>query len=173
MPGRRGDVFFQLEETGDFMKQLTGERILGAATVLVGAGAMRHAVTLGFRLNDEDMGVGLFPLIVGGCLVLCGLYQLAAAGRAAQHYRPLDSGQIGQIVRVFAGLVAYAAAMEYLGYMAATFLFVIFLTRLLGAGSWARTVAMAAVTAVVFALVFQTWMQMPLPAGLLDLQGVL
>jgi hypothetical protein len=154
------------------MKQLTGERILGAATILVGAGAMRHAVTLGYRLNDEDMGVGLFPLIVGGCLVLCGLYQIAAAAGVAQYYQPLAREQVGKVVRVFAGLVAYAAAMEYLGYLVATFLFVIFLTRLLGARSWWRTLATAAVTAVVFMLVFQVWMQMPLPAGLFDFRGV-
>jgi hypothetical protein len=155
------------------MKQLTGERILGAATVLVGAGAMLHAVTLGFRLNDEEMGVGLFPLIVGGCLVLCGLYQLFVAGKIAGNHQELDNRQIWMIFRVFASLVVYALLIEFLGYLIATFLFVAFLTRLLGAPSWGKTLATAAITAVAFALLFQTWMQMPLPSGLLDFQGVL
>lgn len=155
------------------MKQLTGERILGAATILVGCGAMRHAVTLGFRLNDEDMGVGLFPLLVGGCLVLCGLFHLATAGRFQQKSEPLDGGKIRLIATVFAALVVYTAVMEYLGYLIATFLFVMFLTRLLGSKSWWKTVLTAAVTAAVFGLVFQTWMEMPLPAGLFSFQEVL
>ncbi len=155
------------------MKQLTGERILGAATVLVGAGAMAHAVTLGFRLNDEDMGVGLFPLIVGGCLVLCGVYQILSAGRVAQSHQSLDAGQVWKLFQVFAGLVVYAILIEFLGYMIATFVFVAYLTKFLGAKSWGKAILTAVVTAVVFALVFQTWMQMPLPAGLFEFQEVL
>lgn len=155
------------------MKQLTGERILGAATALVGIGAMLHAVQLGFRLNDEDMGVGLFPMIVGGCLVLCGIYHVLSAGAIKQHYQPLDNGQLAMLAKVFAGLVVYVIAMNFLGYFIATFLFVAYLTRLLGAKSWLRTLLLAVVSAVVFTYVFQVWMQMPLPTGILDLQEVL
>ena len=155
------------------MKQLIGERILAGITILLGIGAMLQAVQLGYRLNDQDMGVGLFPLLVGGCLVCCGIYHIVSAGRIPKTYQPLTNQQTRLIVSVFLGLVACVLLMEYAGYFVATFLFVGYLAKLLGEASWYKTLLLAAVTALVFAFVFELWMQLPLPVGFFSLQEVL
>jgi hypothetical protein len=77
------------------------------------------------------------------------------------------------IVSVFLGLVACVLLMEYAGYFIATFLFVAYLTKLLGEASWYKTLLLAAVVALAFAFVFEIWMQLPLPAGFFSLQEVL
>jgi hypothetical protein len=155
------------------MKQLTGERILAGITILLGIGAMLQAVQLGYRLNDQDMGVGLFPLIVGGCLVCCGIYHIVSAGRIPKTYQPLTNQQTRLIVSVFLALVGCVLLMEYAGYFAATFLFVAYLTKLLGEPSWYKTLLLAAVAALAFVFVFEIWMQLPLPTGFFSLQEVL
>jgi ABC-type nickel/cobalt efflux system permease component RcnA len=66
---------------------------------------------------------------------------------------------------MFAVLVAYVAALPYLGFLPATALFVLVLLRSLGTYSWGRTLVLAAVMAVVSHVVFIHWLGMPLPAG--------
>lgn len=154
------------------VNQTTGERILSMVFILLGVGAVIHAFSLGVLLNDEDMGVGLFPFIVGAGIVICGLGQLATASKAKPFYQCLSREQTQRVLRVFAGMVVYIFSMNYLGYLVATFLFVVYLTRLLGAAQWKNVFGIALAVAFSFSLVFQQWMQMPLPVGWFDILGM-
>ncbi|MEO1018958.1 MAG: tripartite tricarboxylate transporter TctB family protein [Pseudomonadota bacterium] len=66
-------------------------------------------------------------------------------------------------------LIAYAAALEPVGFPLATFVAVIFLARFLEA-TWRQCVLVGAILAVLLYVVFDPLLGLPLPLGLLELR---
>jgi hypothetical protein len=119
------------------------------------------------RLRDSWQGAKLMPAALAVVFVALGIGHLvpssADAARASLEWP--DAATQRRVILMFAVLVAYVAALPYLGFLPATALFVLVLLRSLGTYSWGRTLVLAAVMAVVSHVVFIHWLGMPLPAG--------
>jgi putative tricarboxylic transport membrane protein len=141
------------------------EALLGSLTALIGAGVAVNGWQLGFSLDAE--GAGLFPGLVGICLVLCGLVQVATAKTSEPGASELSDVPWPLVLKTFGLLVVYVVLVDILGYFLATLLFAAAQAWLLGARGWIKLGGFAVLTSVAFTFVFQVWMQMPLPTGVL------
>jgi putative tricarboxylic transport membrane protein len=122
-------------------------------------------------------GPGVFPLLAGVALLLVAIWQLVGAGTpksspaallpgpgcpagpapaAPPHRAPLAMTGV---------LVAYAASIGVLGFLAASAALVVVAARLMGAREWWRPVLLAVVVVIATHLVFATWLGVPLPPG--------
>lgn len=141
------------------------EAVLGTLTLLLGVSVVIAGWKLGVSLSAE--GAGLFPCVVGVSLVLCGLVQIAAAPSTRADGQDLAAISWVMVAKTFGWLVAYVLLVDFLGYFAATSVFLLVQMWMLGARGWLKLAAMALGTALAFTFVFEIWMQMPLPEGLL------
>lgn len=153
-------------------KDVTGV-VLGVVTALIGLVAIVHGWELGCAVTAEGLGIGLFPLIVGIFLVIAGIYQAFSVKLRRESIDMLSRRQASRVAAVYGSLVVYAAVVQPLGYLPATVIFLFVQSWLLGARDWLKIGGVALGAALSFFWVFQIWMQMPLPRGILELLGVL
>jgi hypothetical protein len=140
--------------------------VLGAAALLEGRRlyALREQMVAGAVVGDDT-----FPLVVGlAFLVLGGHFLFLARDRAL----PVGFGQ-GAVRRrmLWSGavLIAYSAAVPYLGYTVSTFLGSLGLFRTMGGYGWSICLLLAAIATGALYLAFRVWLLQPLPAGLLGI----
>jgi len=115
-------------------------------------------------------GPGAFPLVAGlallalaGCQVIATLRGPSAAHvssvepeRSPERRGPLLMGGL---------LVAYAASVGTLGFLAASFVLVVLAARLMGLPGWWRPALLATGVTAAVHLIFSAWLGVPLPAG--------
>ena len=142
---------------------------MSAAIVLFAFGAVTVLLSLSLPLGSLRMpGSGLFPLVLGAFLMSLAAVQIwterrrAPEGGAAAGPRG-DAPRVAAFMAVVVGTVALLPAV---GYLAASFLLVLGLLRVLGV-RWLVALAIAAVAAGLARVVFVGLLGIPLPAGLL------
>jgi putative tricarboxylic transport membrane protein len=64
-------------------------------------------------------------------------------------------------------LILYSVFLRDLGFLISTFILAIYLYRLLEPSEWTETLVAAVLTTLGFYLVFQVWLEVQLPRGLL------
>ena len=119
---------------------------------------------------------------MGGVLLLLAAWQLIRAllapkmpGRAGQQGHGIDA--LKKFLRDNAGeakvitltlmLVLYILMMKWIGFFVSTFLLVILTSRLMEAKDWGRPIALAAGTCLFCYLLFEVWIKLTFPRGLL------
>jgi putative tricarboxylic transport membrane protein len=147
--------------------------VLGFA-LLAAAGAYAVAVSLSLGLwRQNSPGEGLFPFITA-CAVtvfaLAGLAGLRGQPRVPAHpgyaEQPLRS-TVKRLAAYLAALVFYAAALDWLGFVLATILVVLFILRMAEGYNWRTTLTIAIGTAAGCHVLFVYWLGAILPAGAL------
>jgi len=143
------------------------QRVGAAFWLLVGLGFAVGGVQLGFG-GIAQPGPGFLPAVVGAILALLGATLLVGTltRRAADLRRAVRVAEWRQVLFVFGALIAYAAALNALGYVVTTFAFLLFLLRL-GRVRWRTSVVIAVLGVAVSHLLFATWLHVPFPSGLL------
>ena len=114
------------------------DRAAAAVLLLFGLGGTVEAYRLTIGAPGRP-GPGFFPFWLALALSLVALALLAAA--------------------------AYAGALEPLGFLLTTFLFLLFMLRAIEPRRWISSIAISAATAVASHLVFKVWLAVQLPAG--------
>ncbi|HEV8640611.1 MAG TPA: tripartite tricarboxylate transporter TctB family protein [Methylomirabilota bacterium] len=144
----------------------TRERVAAAVLLLFGlAGAVEAArLTVG---EPSRPGPGFFPfwLAVALCLVSLALLALPPRGRPTTAPTTLEPAHRARAVGTLLAGVAYAFALEPLGFLATTFLFLAFLFRAAEPQPWVVSVALSVTTAVLTYVVFKMWLGVQLPSG--------
>jgi putative tricarboxylic transport membrane protein len=113
-------------------------------------------------------GAGFFPAVLAGLLALISLLAFVNAARSANEAR-LDAERLTwkKIVATVSSLLVFGLAFESLGYLLATFLFVIFLLRGVEQRSWALAITVAFSASFLSYVVFGFLLGTPLPTGFL------
>ncbi|OGL19472.1 MAG: hypothetical protein A3F92_09940 [Candidatus Rokubacteria bacterium RIFCSPLOWO2_12_FULL_71_22] len=110
--------------------------------------------------TPADPGPGMLPLLLAATLAVLGA--AAALGRRW----PAPSPTAGRrAIAVAALLVAYPAALPWLGFAVTTALALFLLARALGPVSSVRLAAFALVTSAAAVLLFRQLLAVPLPRG--------
>jgi hypothetical protein len=78
---------------------------------------------------------------------------------------PAAPGARVRLVAVVGALFAFTAVLERLGFVAATFLLMVVLFRVVERHRWAIVVAESATAAIASHLLFKTWLGVRLPPG--------
>ena len=148
-----------------------------------------YRLSLG-SLNDP--GPGMFPFIAGSVLCVLSMvewwnttraYQRAAHSLAqivdggadgaravsAEAVKPLFANRLGafKAAAIIVALLIYALAMEHLGFILSTTLFIAFLLWLVERQRWYVIVFGAVLSSMATYLVFKVWLETALPIGLL------
>lgn len=147
---------------------------------LIGVALLAFALVAGLATRDfpqipgQRYGAALFPLIISVGLGLCGVL-LVVSGlrqRATRPWLDLDAharmpGRLFNVVLVLAALVFYIVASEPLGFIPTAFLITAtLLVRL--RGRWISSLVIAAAATLVVHQVFNGWLLVPLPWGVLE-----
>jgi putative tricarboxylic transport membrane protein len=142
------------------------DRLAGLVLLVL---AVAYGVTAsGFQaMIGDPLGPAVFPLVLSIPLGAFSLYLLFRPDPEPNW--PWGVALLKQALAV-ATLLAYAYLLEPLGFVVTTLLAVVALGCLLGARLWHAAVAGAAIAVVLFVL-FNNFLSLPLPAGVLGYLG--
>jgi putative tricarboxylic transport membrane protein len=117
-------------------------------------------------------GPGFFPFVLAGALLLTSLALLVRARRGCRLTAPAPSTEEGAaarrpwvLVATVAALAIYIAIFERAGFIVATVALLTFLFGALARYRWPIAIAASVVVTLASYLVFSTWLQVRLPAG--------
>ena len=117
-------------------------------------------------------GAGFFPAFVGGILSLLSLGLLlktalekGSLSARQPFWKEKDSWV--KVSLVVGSLIFYMAFLEFLGYIATTILFILFLLKLVGKKSWLVSVVMAVLVSMGSYALFKMALGVYLPKGLI------
>ena len=153
------------------------DRLTGSFLVVLGT----FAAYGGSRLPPvpgQQVGPNVFPMVIGGGLVLCGILIALGIGRQLEDEAEADLAAIEgppvETARPFSGLrallppallVFYVAAADRLGFIV-TAAIVVFATALALGARWRLALPLAALAPFAVHFVFGKFLRVPLPPGL-------
>jgi putative tricarboxylic transport membrane protein len=142
------------------------DRAAAAVLLVVGLGGAIEArrLTIG---NPSHPGPGFFPFWLALALSLAALALLLRRAPAAPRPvgAPAERIRQGRVGLALAASAAYTVALDPLGFLLATFLFLLFLLGAIESRRSVSSIAISAATAVASHLVFKVWLGVQLPAG--------
>jgi hypothetical protein len=145
-------------------------RLIGHA-VLMAVGLVALAISLRLGVwRQNSPGEGLFPFLTA--LAMVGLSGAALArdwvkrrgtpGRATS-----DRSGLLRVAAYLGALVFYAASLEFLGFITASALTLVFILRFAERYLWLATLALTAATVIGCQILFVLWLGAILPTGTL------
>jgi len=147
-----------------------GDRIWGIVICALGVFYIVEGFNLPPAAIGDPLGPLTFPTILGFSFIACGVYLAVKPGpRPAQPV--LVRRYFLQILILFALLLVYSASISWLGYLLATFLFVLAGAFLMGERSWAKGVLLAAAFSTGVFILFVRVLTIPLPFGIMRMLG--
>lgn len=141
----------------------------GLLCLIVGLAFVAGGVRMGLGPLDAP-GSGFFPTMIGGILSALSLALLTATALGkmqAMEPRPFwkESNSWVKVSLVVLSLIFYMAALEYLGYIATTIVFILFLLRFVGKKGWGISLAMALLVSLGSYALFKIALGVYLPRG--------
>lgn len=138
-----------------------------AAVLLVfglGGAVAASRLTIG---EPARPGPGFFPfwLALALCPVALALLLRRAPGAPRPEGVVEERRRPGKAALALAASLAYAGALEPVGFLLTTFLFLFFLLRTIESRSWISSVTIAVVASAASHVVFKVWLAVQLPAG--------
>ncbi|MEV6040379.1 tripartite tricarboxylate transporter TctB family protein [Nonomuraea sp. NPDC052116] len=149
---------------------------LGLAVVVLGLGVLVVIGTLDVSAAASQLGIGprFFPMLVGGAMVLIGLFYVADVIRGGHGdpeesedvdvEAPTDWRSVGLVSGIF---LAFTALLNVLGWIIGASLLFFGLSLALGAEHKARTAVISVVVGLATYLLFVKGLGVSLPGGLL------
>ena len=149
---------------------------LGLAVVVLGLGVFVIAGTLDVSAAASQLGIGprFFPMLVGGAMVLVGLFYVIDVLRGGHGDpeesedvdvdAPADWRSVGLVSGIF---LAFAALLNVLGWIIGASLLFFGLSLALGAEHKVRAAVVAVVMGIATYLLFVKGLGVSLPGGLL------
>ncbi|HEX2554489.1 MAG TPA: tripartite tricarboxylate transporter TctB family protein [Microvirga sp.] len=110
-------------------------------------------------------GSGFLPLVYGALLALLSAGVILVPVLTGRGEAPLAGEPVRKPLVVTGALVAAAAALEPLGFVAAVFALLLFLYAVVERLPVVVATAVSAATAGALYVIFRTWLGVPLPAG--------
>lgn len=139
--------------------------------LVVGMGVTFGSLKVGFG-TFLSPGAGFITFFAGSMLCFLSLFLLIVSLRN----RDSDNGfeirwkglEGGKVIFVMALLGGYALLLQWLGFLITTFLLLLFLFRVKGTYSLRKVIGMSLLISIGTYLVFQVWLRVQLPKGILE-----
>ncbi len=143
--------------------------VASGVVVLIGALFIAFSIPMYAIKIGAGPGAGVFPFWVGLILVASGVAYFREVFRS-QDSKPFMTATCEHwtwIWQTAVSLFVYIAAMQYVGFAIASFLFTAFHLRIIGAYGWKFTLLFSLGVSVVCAYAFEVLLYTPLPRGFL------
>jgi hypothetical protein len=147
-------------------------RAQGAILALLGAGSVLEAMRITQEsregANFDAIGPDRYLMALGVLMTVIGIL-LALRPPVTDEFGSLpEQPKVGSTFYLtMAMLAALAAALPYIGFTAASFVFLTVMFRRFGNWSWMRSAAVSAIAAAIFYITFIRVADVPLPHGYL------
>ena len=146
---------------------------IAASSILTGLGGL-----ILFEASRLDFGsirvprTGFFPSILAILLLFFSIALLVQTCRQAvgeSGEQPIKSDAWIRISITLAAMLGFALVLEKLGFLLSTFSVMLVLLRVIEPQKWPRVIAVALATALVSYFLFARLLNIPLPAGVLEI----
>ncbi len=122
-------------------------------------------------------GAGFFPFITGIILISLSSIIFISSLPFKKRKGDVEFGEkffpqkdsLKKILFALVALFAYGVVLKYLGFLLATFLFMIFLLRYIEPQRWTTVLTASLLTSIASHIVFKLWLKVQLPAGILGI----
>jgi putative tricarboxylic transport membrane protein len=154
----------------------TGELLSSLLLVLVGALFCLSSLHIGIG-SIGSPGPGLIPFGTGGLLILFSLGTILEV-IVTKRVKTGDSATLfsgkrwGVVVAVLVSLFVYALVLDFLGFLAATFLILTILFKIPEQQSWKGAIGISALTTACTYALFAYALQCSLPSGIFEFMGL-
>ena len=135
--------------------------------VALATGAFLESMNLRFG-SVSAPAPGFFPAVLAALLGVASLLAFVEGLRSGDQDANGERPSWKKIVSTVAALFVFAIVFERLGYLVATFLFIVFLLRAVERRGWGSAVAVAFSASLLTYVVFGLLLGSPLPAGFLQ-----
>lgn len=152
--------------------RITKDVITGAVSVVLGSVYLISTGAIPVMDAGDQVGPRAFPYLVGVVVVVCGLWLLVKEFRN-RNRQPFSWGFVSdravwvRIVLTMAAGIVYGLVLDWLGYIIATFLFMIFVCELINVGRHAQNLVIAVIFPVFTFIAFALILKLSLPRGIL------
>lgn len=162
---------------------MTPRKEIAGSLALIFFSVIFLVYTTRYPLDDlANPGPAVFPLILGAVLLALASGQLIRAllaakapeGRSEKGYGIAAVKRFFQenegekkVVVLTVMLVLYVLLMQWIGFFVCTVLLVVLASRLVEAKDWVRPVALAAGVGLFCYLLFEVWLKLSFPRGIL------
>lgn len=120
-----------------------------------------------FALATGVVDAYVFPLVLGGLLLLLSILYFLDSGRKPEGKPLMDGVNVPLLLKLMGATLAYALVLAKLGFVVATSLFLTGAMALLGNRKWGRTVTIGVGFSVVVYTLFAYVLKVPLAQGIL------
>ncbi len=143
------------------------DRITAAVFFLLGAVVLREGLAMPY-MQGYSPGPGFFPIWMGVALMLISALLFLSTRRPNRPFIESSSG-FRKLLMVFIAFVVYGFALDYLGLLVGLALLLAFLLGYVERSSWRSTVAVALLGSLGSYLIFEVWLGVQLPVGILGI----
>ena len=156
------------------------EIVSSLVLMLFGAGFLIYDIK--YPLDQlANPGPGIFPLIIGGVLFLLALWLLFQnlMTPESQHEKENPDKKIPSIegflekireeakpLLMVAFFIVYLLLVQWAGFFVSTFLFIISISKIMGAKGWIRPLALSAGVNLFCFFLFVEWLKLSFPSGI-------
>jgi putative tricarboxylic transport membrane protein len=142
--------------------------------LVVGIGIAIFSLRYGFG-DFLSPGAGFITFFAGAILSFLAMVLFIASVRSREPRKGLGSlwegREVGKVLYVTLLLLVYSLTLTFLGFLITTFFLLLFLFRIRGAYRLRKIIIMSLLISAGAYLVFQVWLQVQLPKGIL--QGII
>ena len=117
--------------------------------------------------NLARPGPGLYPFFIGVAISICAVVLLISDWRAPSAETLFDKAALSTASLMTLTFVLWIAAMEFLGYVIVTLLATYAFCKIMRLEGWRQPLAVSAGTAAFIYLLFDYWLYIDLPRGIL------
>jgi putative tricarboxylic transport membrane protein len=153
------------------------KRDLISSLFWIGIGLIFCVSSMKLGLYNGIPGAGLFPFIGGIILICLSIIVLISAikGKEEKLVREKFFPEKASLRKVLSStliLFAYQMALEHLGYLLTTFLFIIFLLKLIEPQRWITSISAGFLIAALSYIIFVCLHNVRLPKGIIGVLGI-
>lgn len=161
---------------------MTPRKEIASSLVLILFSLTFLVYTTRYPLDDwANPGPAVFPLLLGGVLLLLAAWQLIRAllvpgkpnreeeirskVKALKAFLRENQGE-AKVILLTALLILYIFFVRWLGFFVSTFLLVILSSRLMEAKDWIRPIVLSAGVGLFCYFLFEVWLKLSFPRGI-------